>query len=116
MLIGGILVGSAGTLLTVVMCKSMNRSLTNVLIGNFGGSNASAAATSTTFVGSIKEVTKSDAAIMMKYAKKVIIVPGYGLAVAQAQHVVHELEELLEKNDVTVIDAIHPVAGRIFLE
>jgi H+-translocating NAD(P) transhydrogenase subunit beta len=113
MLIGGILVGSAGTLLTVVMCKSMNRSLTNVLIGNFGGSNASAAATSTTFVGSIKEVTKSDAAIMMKYAKKVIIVPGYGLAVAQAQHVVHELEELLEKNDVTVKYAIHPVAGRM---
>jgi len=113
MLIGGILVGSAGTLLTVVMCKSMNRSLTNVLIGNFGGSNATAAASSTTFVGSIKEVTKSDAAIMMKYAKKVIIVPGYGLAVAQAQHVVHELEELLEKNDVTVKYAIHPVAGRM---
>ncbi|MEI6507404.1 MAG: NAD(P)(+) transhydrogenase (Re/Si-specific) subunit beta [Bacteroidota bacterium] len=114
MLIGGILVGSAGTLLTVVMCKSMNRSLTNVLIGNFGGgAKTGTAATSTTFVGSIKEVTKSDAAIMMKYAKKVIIVPGYGLAVAQAQHVVHELEELLEKNDVTVKYAIHPVAGRM---
>lgn len=113
MLIGGILVGSAGTLLTVVMCKAMNRSLTNVLIGNFGGAKAGAAATSSTFVGSIKEVTKSDAAIMMKYAKKVIIVPGYGLAVAQAQHVVHELEELLEKNDVTVKYAIHPVAGRM---
>jgi H+-translocating NAD(P) transhydrogenase subunit beta len=114
MLIGGILVGSAGTLLTVVMCKSMNRSLTNVLIGNFGGgAKTGAAATSTTFVGSIKEVTKSDAAIMMKYAKKVIIVPGYGLAVAQAQHVVHELEELLEKNDVEIKYAIHPVAGRM---
>jgi NAD(P) transhydrogenase subunit beta len=113
MLIGGILVGSAGTLLTVVMCKAMNRSLVNVLIGNFGGAKTGEAATSSSFVGSIKEVTKSDAAIMMKYAKKVIIVPGYGLAVAQAQHVVHELEELLEKNDVTVKYAIHPVAGRM---
>jgi NAD(P) transhydrogenase subunit beta len=113
MLIGGILVGSAGTLLTVVMCKAMNRSLVNVLIGNFGGGNKGEATTSSSFVGSIKEVTKSDAAIMMKYAKKVIIVPGYGLAVAQAQHIVHELEELLEKNDVTVKYAIHPVAGRM---
>jgi len=114
MLIGGILVGSAGTLLTVVMCSAMNRSLTNVLIGNFGGgAKTGAAATSSSFVGSIREVTKSDAAIMMKYAKKVIIVPGYGLAVAQAQHVVHELEELLEKNDVEVKYAIHPVAGRM---
>ncbi len=113
MLIGGILVGSAGTLLTVVMCKAMNRSLVNVLIGNFGGAKTGEAATSSSFVGSIKEVTKSDAAIMMKYAKKVIIVPGYGLAVAQAQHVVHELEELLEKNDVEVKYAIHPVAGRM---
>lgn len=113
MLIGGILVGSAGTLLTVVMCSAMNRSLTNVLIGNFGGSNKTAVGTSSTIVGSIREVTKSDAAIMMKYAKKVVIVPGYGLAVAQAQHVVHELEELLEKNDVEVKYAIHPVAGRM---
>ena len=113
MLIGGILVGSAGTLLTVVMCSAMNRSLTNVLIGNFGGSNKAAVGTSSTIVGSIREVTKSDAAIMMKYAKKVVIVPGYGLAVAQAQHVVHELEELLEKNDVEVKYAIHPVAGRM---
>jgi NAD(P) transhydrogenase subunit beta len=102
MLVGGILVGSAGTLLTVVMCKAMNRSLLNVLIGNFGGGAKGAAATSASFEGTIKEVTASDAAILMKYAKKVIIVPGYGLAVAQAQHVVHELEELLEKEGVEV--------------
>jgi NAD(P) transhydrogenase subunit beta len=113
MLVGGILVGSAGTLLTVVMCKAMNRSLLNVLIGNFGGGSSGAAATSASFEGTIKEVTASDAAILMKYAKKVIIVPGYGLAVAQAQHVVHELEELLEKEGVEVKYAIHPVAGRM---
>lgn len=112
MLVGGILVGSAGTLLTIVMCKAMNRSLLNVLIGNFGGAKGDAA-TSSSFEGSIKEVTASDAAILMKYAKKVVIVPGYGLAVAQAQHVVHELEELLEKEGVEVKYAIHPVAGRM---
>ncbi len=112
MLVGGILVGSAGTLLTIVMCKAMNRSLLNVLIGNFGGAKGEAA-TSSSFQGSIKEVSGSDAAILMKYAKKVIIVPGYGLAVAQAQHVVHELEELLEKEGVEVKYAIHPVAGRM---
>jgi H+-translocating NAD(P) transhydrogenase subunit beta len=112
MLIGGVLVGSAGTLLTIVMCKAMNRSLLNVLIGNFGG-GATAASSSGTIQGSTKEVTPSDAAILMKYAKKVVIVPGYGLAVAQAQHVVHELEELLEKEGVEVKYAIHPVAGRM---
>ncbi|MFN5883781.1 MAG: NAD(P)(+) transhydrogenase (Re/Si-specific) subunit beta [Bacteroidota bacterium] len=113
MLIGGILVGSAGTLLTIVMCNAMNRSLLNVLIGNFGGSNTAAAGNSSSVQGSIKEVTKSDAAILMKYAKKVVIVPGYGLAVAQAQHVVHELETLLEAEGVEVKYAIHPVAGRM---
>jgi NAD(P) transhydrogenase subunit beta len=113
MLVGGILVGSAGTLLTIVMCKAMNRSLLNVLIGNFGGGAKGEAVTSASFEGSIKEVTGSDAAILMKYAKKVIIVPGYGLAVAQAQHVVHELEELLEREGVEVKYAIHPVAGRM---
>lgn len=112
MLIGGVLVGSAGTLLTIVMCKAMNRSLLNVLIGNFGG-GATASSTSSTIQGSTKEITASDAAILMKYAKKVVIVPGYGLAVAQAQHVVHELEELLEKEGVEVKYAIHPVAGRM---
>src|SRR5690606_35931173 len=112
MLFGGILVGSAGTLLTVVMCKAMNRSLTNVLIGNFGGSKA-ASGDGKTVTGTIKEVNAGDAAILMKYSKKVVIVPGYGLAVAQAQHVCHELEQALESEGVEVKYAIHPVAGRM---
>lgn len=110
MLIGGILVGSAGTILTVAMCKAMNRSLTNVLVGNFGGG---ATGTATSIQGNIKEITLSDAAVLMKYAKKVVIVPGYGLAVAQAQHVCHEIENLLEAEGVDVKYAIHPVAGRM---
>jgi H+-translocating NAD(P) transhydrogenase subunit beta len=113
MLFGGILVGSAGTLLTVVMCKAMNRSLTNVLIGNFGGNKNASAGDAKTITGSIKEVSISDAAVLMKYSKKVVIVPGYGLAVAQAQHVCHELEQVLEEEGVDVKYAIHPVAGRM---
>jgi NAD(P) transhydrogenase subunit beta len=113
MLVGGILVGSAGTLLTIVMCNAMNRSLLNVLIGNFGANAASSGGSSTGVQGNIKELNASDAAILMKYAKKVIIVPGYGLAVAQAQHVVHELELLLEAEGIEVKYAIHPVAGRM---
>jgi H+-translocating NAD(P) transhydrogenase subunit beta len=112
MLFGGILVGSAGTLLTVVMCKAMNRSLTNVLIGNFGGGSA-AAGEGKAISGSIKEISKTDAAVLMKYSKKVVIVPGYGLAVAQAQHICHELEQVLEDEGVEVKYAIHPVAGRM---
>lgn len=111
MLFGGILVGSAGTLLTVMMCKAMNRSLTNVLLGNFGGGAATGSARTVT--GSIKEVSASDASVLMKYSKKVIVVPGYGLAVAQAQHVCHELESCLEAEGVELKYAIHPVAGRM---
>ncbi len=111
MLIGGILVGSAGTILTVAMCKAMNRSLTNVLVGNFGGGATSSASAGAQ--GSTKEITLSDASVLMKYAKKVVIVPGYGLAVAQAQHVCHELETILEEEGVQVKYAIHPVAGRM---
>ena len=111
MLIGGILVGSAGTILTVTMCKAMNRSLLNVLVGNFGGAKAGGASSSA--AGDVKEITRSDAAILMKYAKKVVIVPGYGLAVAQAQHICHELENILENEGVVVKYAIHPVAGRM---
>ena len=113
MLIGGILVGSAGTILTVAMCNAMNRSLLNVLVGNFGGGAASAGGTVGPTGGSTKEITRSDASILMKYAKKVVIVPGYGLAVAQAQHICHELESLLEDSGVEVKYAIHPVAGRM---
>ena len=112
MLTGGILVGAAGTLLTMLMCKAMNRSLSNVLIGNFGG-NKSGGAASSTPQGNYKEISLSDAATVMAYANKVIIVPGYGLAVAQAQHTCHELEKLLEEKGVEVKYAIHPVAGRM---
>ncbi len=112
MLTGGILVGAAGTLLTILMCRAMNRSLKNVLIGSFGN-GAKAAATSTGTHGAIKEISLSDAAMLMAYAKKVMIVPGYGLAVAQAQHTCHELEKALEERGVEVQYAIHPVAGRM---
>jgi NAD(P) transhydrogenase subunit beta len=112
MLIGGILVGSAGTILTVAMCTAMNRSLTNVIVGNFGGSSGGSSVSSTG-QGSTKEISLSDASVLMKYAKKVVIVPGYGLAVAQAQYICHELEMLLEEEGVQVKYAIHPVAGRM---
>ncbi|HUR65203.1 MAG TPA: NAD(P)(+) transhydrogenase (Re/Si-specific) subunit beta [Chitinophagaceae bacterium] len=113
MLTGGILVGAAGTLLTILMCKAMNRSLTNVLIGSFGGGNAAADATGAKQQGNYKEISLSDAAVVMAYANKVIIVPGYGLAVAQAQHACHDLEKLLNDKGVDVKYAIHPVAGRM---
>lgn len=111
MLTGGILVGSAGTILTLAMCKAMNRPLSNVIFGAFGGGGASAAGNDVK--GSIKDISISDTAILMNYAKKVVIVPGYGLAVAQAQHVIHELETLLQDRGVDVEYAIHPVAGRM---
>jgi NAD(P) transhydrogenase subunit beta len=90
----------------------MNRSLTNVLIGSFGG-NAAGGGAAAGPQGAYKEISISDAAVCMAYANKVIIVPGYGLAVAQAQHVCHELEKLLEDKGVDVKYAIHPVAGRM---
>jgi NAD(P) transhydrogenase subunit beta len=113
MLTGGILVGAAGTLLTILMCKAMNRSLLNVLIGSFGGNAAAGGKAGPGAVGNYKEISLSDAAMVMSYANKVMIVPGYGLAVAQAQHVCHELEKTLEAKGVEVKYAIHPVAGRM---
>jgi NAD(P) transhydrogenase subunit beta len=114
MLTGGILVGAAGTLLTILMCKAMNRSLINVLIGSFGGGNKTAAAGGDAKAqGHVKEISLADAAMVMGYANKVMIVPGYGLAVAQAQHTCHELEKILNEKGVEVIYAIHPVAGRM---
>lgn len=112
MLTGGILVGAAGTLLTILMCRAMNRSLRNVLIGSFG-SGAKTTAGAKGEVGNYKEISLSDAAMLMAYAKKVLIVPGYGLAVAQAQHACHELEKALEEKGAEVKYAIHPVAGRM---
>lgn len=113
MLTGGILVGAAGTLLTILMCRAMNRSLQNVLIGSFGGGATASVAGDAKTGGSYKEISLSDAAMVMSYANKVMIVPGYGLAVAQAQHTCHELEKLLESKGVDVTYAIHPVAGRM---
>lgn len=112
MLTGGILVGSAGTLLTLIMCKAMNRPLSNVIFGAFGG-GATAESIGDDSKGSIKDVTVSDLAVLMNYSKKIVIVPGYGLAVAQAQHIIKELETILEERGVEVKYAIHPVAGRM---
>ena len=111
MLVGGILVGSAGIILTIVMCKAMNRTLISVIFGSFTVTTATEGVNKA--LGTIKSTTASDTAIMMNYASNVIIVPGYGLAVAQAQHVIHELEQLLIKKGVSVKYAIHPVAGRM---
>ena len=109
MILGGILVGAAGTILTILMCKAMNRSLFNVIIGAFGGGGAAVSHDQ----GTIKEISLSDASILLSYSQKVVIVPGYGLAVAQAQHICHELDTLLEEKGVEVKYAIHPVAGRM---
>lgn len=113
MLTGGILVGSAGTILTILMCKAMNRSLKNVLLGSFGGQKASSGGGGSKEQGAYKEISISDTAVLMAYAQKVMIIPGYGLAVAQAQHACHELEKILEDKGVEVFYGIHPVAGRM---
>ncbi|WP_053404374.1 NAD(P)(+) transhydrogenase (Re/Si-specific) subunit beta [Persicobacter sp. CCB-QB2] len=110
MIIGGILVGASGTILTVLMCEAMNRSLISVIIGGLGSSGSSSGSDREEVV---KEATPADLAIQLKYSERVVIVPGYGLAVAQAQHVCHELEQSLEAEGVDVKYAIHPVAGRM---
>ena len=115
LIIGGTLVGASGTLLTILMGRAMNRSLANVLFGAFGAvapgapAEAAAGADGTSY----REITAEDAAVMLAYAQRVVIVPGYGLAVAQAQHSVRELADLLEARGVDVKYAIHPVAGRM---
>jgi len=113
MLTGGILVGSAGTILTILMCKAMNRSLKNVLLGSFGGGATAVAGGTNAEGGHVKEISLNDTAVLMAYASKVMIIPGYGLAVAQAQHACHELEKILEDKGVEVTYGIHPVAGRM---
>ena len=110
MIIAGTVVGSAGTLLTQLMAKAMNRSLGNVLFSGFGDTGGAATGEVS---GSLKPIEASDAGVMMAFANKVIIVPGYGMAVAQAQHKIWELTELLIDRGVTVKFAIHPVAGRM---
>jgi NAD(P) transhydrogenase subunit beta len=110
MIIAGTVVGSAGTLLTQLMAKAMNRSLANVLFSDFGSGGG---ATATAVTGSMKPIEASDVGVMMAFAQKVIVVPGYGMAVAQAQHKVWEMCQLLIEKGVQVKFAIHPVAGRM---
>ncbi|HUX74361.1 MAG TPA: NAD(P)(+) transhydrogenase (Re/Si-specific) subunit beta [Steroidobacteraceae bacterium] len=109
MIIAGTVVGAAGTLLTQLMARAMNRSLGNVLFANFGESGAAASAV----VGTQKAIESSDAGVMLAFSQKIIVVPGYGMAVAQAQHKVWELCQLLIERGVQVRFAIHPVAGRM---
>jgi NAD(P) transhydrogenase subunit beta len=114
LIIAGSLVGASGAFLTLLMARAMNRSVTNVLFGAFGGGHAvGAAAGPAGDAKPIRETTPDDTAIMLAYSQKVIIVPGYGLAVAQAQHAVRELAEQLQERGVEVKYAIHPVAGRM---
>jgi NAD(P) transhydrogenase subunit beta len=113
LIISGALVGASGTLLTLMMGKAMNRSITNVLFGAFGAAPAGGVATARASTGSVREATVDDVATMLAFARQVIVVPGYGLAVAQAQHSVRELADQLERKGVEVKYAIHPVAGRM---
>jgi NAD(P) transhydrogenase subunit beta len=114
MVVAGTLVGSSGTLLTLLMCQAMNRPITNVLFGAFGSSGGSAAAAAGGPAGqSVKPIQPDEAALLLSYAQNVVIVPGYGMAVAQAQHQVRELSEELGARGVEVRFAIHPVAGRM---
>ncbi len=111
MLLGGILVGSSGTILTVLMCQAMNRSLLSVLRGGFG--NSSSNLLQGEDQGTVKETSINDTAILMRYASNVVIIPGYGMAVAQAQKAAKELDKILSDHGVNVNYAIHPVAGRM---
>ncbi|WP_373090461.1 NAD(P)(+) transhydrogenase (Re/Si-specific) subunit beta [Zhongshania sp.] len=111
LIVAGALVGASGIILTQIMCKAMNRSLSNVLFSGF--SAVSATGTAAKIEGEAKAMTAEDAYYVLEAAASVVIVPGYGMAVAQAQHVVKELQELLEQNGAEVVYAIHPVAGRM---
>jgi NAD(P) transhydrogenase subunit beta len=113
LIIAGALDGASGFLLSILMSKAMNRSFTNVIFGAFGGEATGAAATSSVAGQTVKSVSVEDAAIQLAYARHVIVIPGYGMAVAQAQHQVRELAELIEKRGGEVKFAIHPVAGRM---
>jgi H+-translocating NAD(P) transhydrogenase subunit beta len=112
MIVAGTLVGSSGTLLTLLMCKAMNRPVTNVLFGAFGSGGGTAAAAGGV-AGTVKPIQADEVALLLAYAQRVVVVPGYGMAVAQAQHSVRELTEELGKRGIEVQFAIHPVAGRM---
>jgi NAD(P) transhydrogenase subunit beta len=114
LIVAGMLVGASGTLLTLMMSRAMNRSIANVLFGAFGQVSAQAAAVAAGEAGgTVRSASAEDVAIMLAYAHKVVFVPGYGLAVAQAQHDLRQLADLLEAKGVEVSYAIHPVAGRM---
>jgi NAD(P) transhydrogenase subunit beta len=113
MIVSGALVGASGTLLTMMMGRAMNRSIGNVLFGAFGQVSEAAATAASTDGGTVRSASAEDVAVMLAYAHKVVFVPGYGLAVAQAQHDVRQLADLLEEKGVEVSYAIHPVAGRM---
>ena len=114
LIVSGALVGASGLILTTIMCKAMNRSLLNVLAGGFGGDSAGQGGSASAVAGqTVNATTPDDVAILLSYASKVIFVPGYGMAVAQAQHAVRELADELAKKGVDVKYAVHPVAGRM---
>ncbi|MFZ1879781.1 MAG: NAD(P)(+) transhydrogenase (Re/Si-specific) subunit beta [Gaiellaceae bacterium] len=113
LIVSGMLVGASGTLLTLMMGRAMNRSITNVLFGAFGQVTAGAAAAAAGDGGAVRSATADDVAVMLAYASKVVVVPGYGMAVAQAQHDVRALADILEERGIEVTYAIHPVAGRM---
>ena len=113
MIVAGMIVGASGTILTNLMAKAMNRSIPAIIAGGFGGSATNAGATDGAADQTVRQTSAADAALQMGYASQVIIVPGYGMAVAQAQHVVREMAGLLEGRGVEVRHAIHPVAGRM---
>jgi len=113
LIVSGTLVGAAGMILTVIMCDAMNRSLANVILGGFGGDDGAVGGPDVPEGKTVNETSPDDTAILASYAEKVVIVPGYGLAVAQAQHEVREMADQLEAQGVEVKYAIHPVAGRM---
>jgi NAD(P) transhydrogenase subunit beta len=115
LIVSGMLVGASGTMLTLLMGRAMNRSITNVLFGAFGqvAAGTSAGGGAATANGAVRSASADDVAVMLAYASKVVVVPGYGMAVAQAQHDVRALADILEARGVEVTYAIHPVAGRM---